>query len=160
MPLRWSISSCCRTPDPSRQSDTPLRTCLLYTSFSIADGQSRAEVEAIYRRDAADPGRRQYTILLKPEGRPIGRIVLADRIEGWKVEIFRIYIADTALRGKGYGKQAMQAILKLSLIHIYFMCRLCVCPVDGGGARHPVRQFSGGEAPPRYPSAGGHLRHG
>ena len=102
---------------PSQEADLELfyqweRRPEVTQFFSIADGQSRAEVEAIYRRDAADPGRRQYTILLKPEGRPIGRIVLADRIEGWKVEIFRIYIADTALRGKGYGKQAMQAILK------------------------------------------------
>ena len=102
---------------PSQEADLELfyqweRRPEVTQFFSIADGQSRAEVEAVYRRDAADPGRRQYTILLKPEGRPIGRIVLADRIEGWKVEIFRIYIADTALRGKGYGKQAMQAILK------------------------------------------------
>ena len=94
---------------PSQEADLELfyqweRRPEVTQFFSIADGQSRAEVEAIYRRDAADPGRRQYTILLKPEGRPIGRIVLADRIEGWKVEIFRIYIADTALRGKGYGK--------------------------------------------------------
>lgn len=81
--------------------------------FSIADGQSREEVEAVYRRDEADPGRRQYTILLKPEGAPIGRVVLADRIDRWKVEIFRIYIADPALRGKGYGRQAMEALLAL-----------------------------------------------
>ena len=85
---------------PSQEADLELfyqweRRPEVTQFFSIADGQSRAEVEAIYRRDAADPGRRQYTILLKPEGRPIGRIVLADRIEGWKVEIFRIYIADT-----------------------------------------------------------------
>ena len=81
--------------------------------FSIADGQSREELEAVYHRDLADPGRRQYTITLTATGQPIGRIVLADFIPEWKVEIFRIYIADTALRGKGYGKQAMLAILRL-----------------------------------------------
>lgn len=103
---------------PSEESDLELfyqweRLPEVTQFFSIGDDQSREEVEAVYHRDEADPGRRQYTILRKPEGRPIGRIVLADRIEGWKVEIFRIYIADLALRGKGYGKQAMQAILAL-----------------------------------------------
>lgn len=81
--------------------------------FSIADGQSREELETVYRRDLADSGRRQYTITLTATGQPIGRIVLADFIPEWKVEIFRIYIADIAMRGKGYGKQAMQAILHL-----------------------------------------------
>lgn len=77
---------------PSEESDLELfyqweRLPEVTQFFSIGDDQSREEVEAVYRRDEADPGRRQYTILLKPEGRPIGRIVLADRIEGWKVEI-------------------------------------------------------------------------
>jgi hypothetical protein len=49
--------------------------------FSNADGQA-GEVEAIYRRDAPTRARPVH-ILLKPEGRPIGRIVQADRIEGW-----------------------------------------------------------------------------
>lgn len=43
----------------------------------------------------------------------IGRIILGDLIEGWKVEIWRIYIGDLSMRGKGYGKQAMLAMLKL-----------------------------------------------
>ena len=43
--------------------------------------------------------------------RKIGRIVLADIEDGWKAEIWRVYIADTALRGKGLGKQAMEAIM-------------------------------------------------
>ena len=80
---------------PSEKSDLELfyqweRRPEVTQFFSIGDDQSREEVEAVYRRDEADPGRRQYTILLKTEGRPIGRIVLAARIEGWKVEIFRI----------------------------------------------------------------------
>ena len=31
---------------------------------------------------------------------------------GWKAEIWRIYIGDTALRGKGYGKEAMLAMME------------------------------------------------
>ena len=45
-------------------------------------------------------------------GRMIGRIVLADIEDEWKAEIWRIYIADTALRGRGLGKEAMLAMMK------------------------------------------------
>ena len=33
-------------------------------------------------------------------------------IPGWKAEVWRIYIADTALRGKGLGKEALTAVLR------------------------------------------------
>lgn len=79
--------------------------------FSIRDGQTLEEVTEKFQKDDADPGAAQLTICLK-DGTPIGRVVMADIIEGWKAELWRIYIADTALRGKGYGKQAMQAIMK------------------------------------------------
>ncbi|MBR2099035.1 MAG: GNAT family N-acetyltransferase [Firmicutes bacterium] len=79
--------------------------------FSIRDGQTLEEVTEKFRKDHADPGAAQLTICLK-DGTPIGRVVMADIIEGWKAELWRIYVADTALRGKGYGKQAMQAVMK------------------------------------------------
>ena len=76
--------------------------------FSIKDGQTMEDVVRKYVSDDNEPSARQYTILLKGEGEPkrIGRIVLGDIEEGWKAEIWRIYIADTSLRGKGYGKEA------------------------------------------------------
>ncbi len=81
--------------------------------FSIRDGQT---MEDVVRKFIADdnPAFRQYTIELKENGgtRPIGRIVLGDIEDGWKAEIWRIYIADTNLRGKGYGKEAMLAMMK------------------------------------------------
>lgn len=84
--------------------------------FSIRDGQTKEEVLAKYFADKADPSARQFSILLKqPDGstpKLIGRIVLGDIIEGWKAEIWRIYIGDLAERGKGYGKQAMEATMK------------------------------------------------
>ena len=84
--------------------------------------------------DEEDPKAQQFTILLKEDGfqdaedsveaaedsdvnlqyagtRKIGRIVLADIEDGWKGEIWRIYIGDKTLRGKGYGKQAMEAMM-------------------------------------------------
>ena len=109
--------------------------------FSISDGQTMEDVVRKYVADEADPKAQQLTILLKEdrlqergrgnqpieiEGqmiencdgimksagtRKIGRIVLADVEEGWKGEIWRIYIGDKTLRGKGYGRQAMEAMM-------------------------------------------------
>ena len=81
--------------------------------FSIRDGQTMEDVVRKYVSDDNEPSARQFTILLKGEGEPkkIGRIVLGDIEEGWKAEIWRIYIADTNLRGKGLGKEAMEAIM-------------------------------------------------
>ena len=95
--------------------------------FSIRDGQTMEDVVRKYVADEEDPKAQQFTILLKEEGseaaeagdgilqyagtRKIGRIVLADIEEGWKGEIWRIYIGYKTLRGKGYGRQAMEAMM-------------------------------------------------
>ena len=79
--------------------------------FSIRDGQTLEEVTRKFIADSDDPSAMQLTICRKG-GTPIGRIVMADIIEGWKAELWRIYLADPALRGKGYGKQAMQAMMQ------------------------------------------------
>lgn len=79
--------------------------------FSIPDNQLKEEVLAKFLADATDPAARQFTICLK-DGEPIGRIVLGDIIEGWKGELWRIYIADTSFRGLGFGKEAMLAIME------------------------------------------------
>ena len=79
--------------------------------FSIRDGQTLEEVTRKFIADSDDPSAMQLTICRK-DGTPIGRIVMADIIEGWKAELWRIYLADPALRGKGYGKQAMQAMMQ------------------------------------------------
>lgn len=81
--------------------------------FSIADGQSMEDLTRAYMHFDEDPAARQYTICLRDTGTPIGRIILGDIIEGWKCEIWRIYIADPSLRGKGYGRQSMEAVLRL-----------------------------------------------
>ncbi len=109
--------------------------------FSIRDNQSKEDVVRKYVADSDDPKARQFTICLKagaadvpdtpgiPEaagaqgaqGAPstpessekmIGRIVLADIEDEWKAEVWRIYIADTGLRGRGLGREAMLAMMK------------------------------------------------
>lgn len=81
--------------------------------FSISENQSFEMVARTYIQYEDDPDRRQYTIVLKETGKPIGRIMLGGLIEGWKIEVFRVYIGDPALRNKGYGRQAMKAVMKL-----------------------------------------------
>ncbi|MCQ2550718.1 MAG: GNAT family N-acetyltransferase [Clostridia bacterium] len=81
--------------------------------FSIADDQTRDDVVRKFVHDDEDEAQRQYTICLK-DGKPIGRIVMGDIIMGWKCEIWRIYIGEVDLRGKGYGKQAMLAMMDLA----------------------------------------------
>ena len=70
--------------------------------FSIRDGQTKEDVVRKYVADDENPAAEQFTIMLKEKDdvRRIGRIVLADIEKGWKAELWRIYIADTALRGK------------------------------------------------------------
>lgn len=82
--------------------------------FSIRDGQPDEDVFRKFVEDDNDPKARQFTIWLKTPEKPvrIGRIVLADIEEGFKAELWRIYIADKKLRGKGYGKEAMIAVMK------------------------------------------------
>lgn len=89
--------------------------------FSIRDNQSKEDARPANMWQTATIRRhRQFTICLKagtpgiPEagGRMIGRIVLADIEDEWKAEIWRIYIADTALRGRGLGKEVMLAMMK------------------------------------------------
>jgi RimJ/RimL family protein N-acetyltransferase len=88
--------------------------------FSIPAGQSKEDLYHKYFLDKDDSTAAQFTILLRSQDAttdpvPIGRIVLADIIPGWKAEIWRIYIADPRLRGKGYGKQAL-----LAMVHYCF----------------------------------------
>lgn len=97
--------------------------------FSIRDGQTKEEVIRKFIKDDDDPSARQFTILLKDaegmegaeggaEPKPIGRIVLADIEPEWKAELWRIYIADVQLRGKGLGKEAMLGIMDYCFNHL------------------------------------------
>lgn len=79
--------------------------------FSIREGQTYEEVVEKYISDKNNPSSKQFSIIEKSSNSLIGRIVLADIIEGWKGEIWRIYIGDLKDRNKGYGKESMQIIM-------------------------------------------------
>lgn len=109
--------------------------------FSIPDGQSREAVEMEFHKAQANPETRQYTIAMKSDGSLAGRVILGDRLEGWKVEIFRIYLGELSLRGKGYGRQAMEAVLRL-------------CFEDWGMERVYLDHYTGNPASKLYQSLG------
>lgn len=60
-----------------------------------------------------DDSKEQYTIVLKSENKPIGRVYLAkiDKISD-SVDISRIYIGDENYLGKGFGKESMTLLLE------------------------------------------------
>ena len=60
-----------------------------------------------------DKTKKQFTNCKADTGIPIGRIYIS-RIDRKydSLDITRIYIADTEMRGKGYGEEALKAILK------------------------------------------------
>lgn len=87
--------------------------------FSIEDGQSREDAIRKYVLDKENPKVLQLTICLNETGEPIGRIVIGDIEPEWKCELWRIYIADMNLRGKGYGRQALEAVMEY-----------CFCEMD------------------------------
>lgn len=79
--------------------------------FNIADGQTYEEVIREFVLNEADPEKEQYTIT-DQSGNPIGRIYLngiSRKLDS--LEVYRIYIGDPALRGKGYGRQALKWVL-------------------------------------------------
>ena len=73
-----------------------------------------------YVRYNLDPSKLQFTITLKPEDKPIGKIYLS-RInrDDDSLDITRIYIADPANRGKGYGEEALRLILEYAFINLH-----------------------------------------
>ena len=93
--------------------------------FSISRDQTKEDVYRKFFADKELESSMQFTILLKPsdgetEPRLIGRIVLCDIISGWKGEVWRIYIADKDLRNKGYGGQALKAMMDLCFMELGF----------------------------------------
>ena len=122
--------------------------------FSIRDGQTMEETARKFLEDQEDPKAEQFTIVLKPsaseafgmqtadtEENKIGRIVLADIEQGWKGELWRIYLADTALRGQGLGREAMRAVM-----------RHCFCAL--GFERLYLDHYTGNPAAYLYQSLG------
>lgn len=83
--------------------------------FSMEDSRDYNEVLFDYIQAQGDESKEQYTIISKENAAIIGRIYLS-RIDHHadSLDITRIYIGDPALRSKGYGREALLAILEYS----------------------------------------------
>ena len=88
--------------------------------FTIDEGRDYEQVVTEFVRYNLDPTKLQFTITLKPEDKPIGKIYISrvNRAED-SLDITRIYIADPALRGKGYGEEALRLILQYAFINLH-----------------------------------------
>jgi len=81
--------------------------------FSISENRSYEDVVRESILWEQDPSKLQFTIILKEENIPIGRVYIS-RIDlhTESLDITRIYIADLKYRGKGYGEEAMRLIMQ------------------------------------------------
>ena len=88
--------------------------------FTIDEGRDYEQVVTEFVRYNLDPTKLQFTITLKPEDKPIGKIYISriNRAED-SLDITRIYIADPELRGKGYGEEALRLILEYAFINLH-----------------------------------------
>ncbi len=88
--------------------------------FTMDDGRDYEQIVTEYVRYNLDPTKLQFTITLKPEDKPIGKVYISriNRAED-SMDITRIYIADPQLRGKGYGEEALRTILEYAFINLH-----------------------------------------
>lgn len=83
--------------------------------FTINDGRDYEEVTREFVERAGDDSQHQFTVCLKDTGEAIGRIYVSNINHHYdSLDITRIYIADKANRGKGYGEEALCLVLKWS----------------------------------------------
>ncbi|MBQ8589549.1 MAG: GNAT family N-acetyltransferase [Firmicutes bacterium] len=62
----------------------------------------------------------QFTIVKKDGDEPIGRIWISQINDHYdSLDISRIYIADPAMRGQGYGEEALRTILEYCFIRLH-----------------------------------------
>ena len=88
--------------------------------FTIDEDRDYEEVVTEFIRYNMDPAKLQFTILLKPDERPIGRIYISNiNTDCDSLDITRIYIANPDDRGKGYGEEALRLILDYSFLNLH-----------------------------------------
>ncbi|MGI6752662.1 MAG: GNAT family N-acetyltransferase [Anaerovoracaceae bacterium] len=88
-------------------------------AFMISTDRSYEEIVREYISRSIEEDKRQFTIVLRETGRPIGRVYISkiDR-ENDSVDMTRIYIGEEDCLGKGYGEEAMHLLLN------YFFTKL------------------------------------
>ena len=88
--------------------------------FNISDHQGYGEVVRKFILDDEDSMVMQFTIVTKADNTPVGRILVTDiNREEDSLDLTRIYIADKANRGRGYGTEALSAFLEYAFINLH-----------------------------------------
>ena len=80
--------------------------------LTIEETRDYEEIVTEFISRKSDNSKEQYTIVLKSENKPIGRVYLS-RIDksSDSIDITRIYIGDENYLSKGYGKESMILLL-------------------------------------------------
>lgn len=89
-------------------------------SFTMSQGRDYEEIVKEFVIQTLDPDKLQFTIVLREEDKPIGRIYIS-RIDTHtdSLDITRIYIGEEECLGKGLGEEAMRLILEYCFILLH-----------------------------------------
>lgn len=88
--------------------------------FTIDEERDYAQIAEEFFLHRDDPTKLQFTIVLKAEDRPIGRVYLSKIDRSYdSLDVTRFYIADPADRRKGYGEEALRQILDYAFLNLH-----------------------------------------
>lgn len=88
--------------------------------FTMDEGRDYEQVVRDFIDSGHDVTKLQFTITLKPEALPIGRIIITRIDKKYdSLDITRIYIADPENRNKGYGEEALRRLLEYVFINMH-----------------------------------------
>lgn len=81
--------------------------------FTIDDSRNYEEITREFFEREGKVDEKQFTVCIKETGEAIGRIYVSNIDSHYdSLDITRIYIADPANRGKGYGEEALRLALR------------------------------------------------
>lgn len=83
--------------------------------FTMSKDWDYNKIAPDFVKKSLDDTCEQWTIVLKETGKIIGRVIICDINEHYdSLDITRIYIGEDDLRGKGLGREALEALLAYS----------------------------------------------
>lgn len=87
--------------------------------FTINDDWDYEKIVTDYFKKKEDETCLQYTICLKPDNQPIGRVIISQINKRYdSLDITRFYISE-AHRGNGYGEDALRLVLEYCFINLH-----------------------------------------
>ncbi len=88
--------------------------------FTISQGRDYNEIAQEFAVRTLDSSMLQFTIVMKDENEPIGRIFISRLDEhADSLDITRIYIGEDTCRGKGLGEEALRLLLEHCFIYLH-----------------------------------------